>query len=555
MSLSWNEAQRKFVIYDNDKKKAEEIGLTKYSAVRGPNGETVWGTDSPYAAIPYFKDATPSAIAKLGPLYHDYLASWQVDSTRKVSIGAAALADGKSARGYQGAALDYCMPKERRLIGDAPGVGKTSTAIMLSNEEQAERNLVIVPANLRRQWEEQIRYWSIIPEEKHRRKTSLVMSQKSGINPSANFVIISYDLLRNAELHEAVCAHKWDHIIADEVHFAKSAKASRTRAIFGGGRGEFKNNILIDKAKRFTGLTGTLLLNRPRECFNITKACCPEAIDFMTYDEFCYRYNPQGTLENGHEMEARGRLPELQARLRCNYMVRRLKEDVLKDLPAKQYELTYLEPTGEIREVISRERMINFNIEDLKDPRAKIWGQISTLRREMGVAKAPRVIEHVKYLLEVEEIPKILLFSHHKEVMDRLKTELAEYGVVEVRGGVSDTQKNMAKKLFIENPRVRIFSGQLDSAGFGIDGLQEVCDRVVFAEPAWTPGVNDQAIDRLHRSGQFNSVLAQFLIVESSLDEKVLAAVIEKSKDIHTAMDGRGDELASMTGQYATLDI
>jgi SNF2 family DNA or RNA helicase len=221
-------------------------------------------------------------------------------------------------------------------------------------------------------------------------------------------------------------------------------------------------------------------------------------------------------------------------------MIRRLKRDVLKDLPDKQYEFTYIEADGAIKEVIRKEKMLDFDIQrDLKSPFSPIWGQISTVRREMGEAKLPQSILHLKYLLDVEEIDKLVIFSHHKSVMDGLKNALNGYGLVEVRGGMGNIAKDNAVQQFQTNPECRIFSGQLDAAGFGIDGLKNVASRVVFVEAAWVPGTCDQAVDRLHRIGQSYPVLAQFLVVEGSLDERVLSTVLDKAFTINEVLDQR----------------
>jgi SNF2 family DNA or RNA helicase len=102
---------------------------------------------------------------------------------------------------------------------------------------------------------------------------------------------------------------------------------------------------------------------------------------------------------------------------------------------------------------------------------------------------------------------------------------------------MSSKAKDNSVQEFQTNKKKRIFLGQIDAAGVGIDGLQNVCDHVVFAEPAWTPGANEQAIDRCHRIGQHNNVLAQFLVVEGSLDERIIAAVLEKNETIHNSLD------------------
>jgi len=289
---------------------------------------------------------------------------------------------------------------------------------------------------------------------------------------------------------------------------------------------------------RFTVLTnkGPVIAHN---CYTLTRGLCWEAIDWQSCESFMYRYNPSGRTSRGHNFEMRGRLPELRARLRCNFMVRRLKEDVLKDLPDKRYEMTYVETNGKIKEVIAKEKMLDYDVETLKNPTAEIDGQIATVRREMGEAKEGRVIEHIKYLLDIQELEKVVIFSHHKSVMDKLKEGLNKYGVVEVRGGMTPTAKQKSVDDFVNDPKTRVWSGQIDAASTGIDGLQEVCQYAVFCEPSWTPGVNEQAVDRLHRHGQHGNVVAQLIVVENSLDERVLAANFNKTHTIHSSLDAR----------------
>jgi SNF2 family DNA or RNA helicase len=162
---------------------------------------------------------------------------------------------------------------------------------------------------------------------------------------------------------------------------------------------------------------------------------------------------------------------------------------------------------------------------------------VSTLRREMGDAMAPRVVEYVTSLLTVTEIPKVVLFAHHTSVIDYLEEKLSKFGVVTHTGRTSPINKHKAKIEFsLGTPRV--FLGQLDTME-GVDGLQSVSSDVVFAEPAWTPGRNEQCVDRCHRIGQHDNVVAHFLLVEGSFNEKVLNVVLEKAVDIHETLDRR----------------
>lgn len=534
MSLSFNPKTGDYVIVTNDKKRAEDTGLTRSTKVRGPAGEDVYFSQDGYAALNYFKEADDSARGRLQGLAEEYRQSWAIHSPNVYPCGQADNQGRIKFRDYQNAGIDYALARSHCLIGDEMGIGKTATSIGVANASGAERILVVCPASIRNNWRREIKLWSTIPQVRCHR----IGSAKDGVASWPHYTVISYELARNPDIHAALRGREWDQLIVDEAHFLKSHNAERTRALFGGGRKESIKEGLMDRVKRTICMTGTPIPNRPRECYTLAKALNWEAIDWASFDEFCYRYNPSARMGNGHIEEAQGRLPELHARLRCNFMIRRLKKDVIKELPDKQYEFAYVDADGTIRDIIKRERMLDFDPKrDLKDPNSPIWGQISTLRREMGEAKLPRVVEHLRYLMDIEEVPKLVVFSHHRSVMDGLKNEMQEYGVVEYRGGMGDRAKDNSIMQFQTNKDIRIFSGQLDAAGFGINGLQNVASVCVFAEPAWVPGANDQAVDRIHRLGQQFPVLAQFLIAEGSLDERVLKAVLDKTKNIHATLD------------------
>lgn len=539
MTLRFNAHLGEYVLYSDDEAAARACGLTLSKTARGPNGEKAWypaahddgrtAVDNPYAVLRFYREADPAARARLKPYWEDYRASWATDCDQDYPAP-----DGKSFLPYQRAGIAYCLRKGSAIIGDEPGLGKTIQAIGLANALGMRRVLVICPATIRLNWRREILAWSskpgVVPQ--------VIGTGRDHLNPRADFVVTSYDLTRKPATHEALCKLHWDMIVADEGHYLKSMEAQRTRALFGGGQlgSRFRNRYLAQSADRIVTLTGTPLPNRPRESYMLARGCNWEAIDWLGKDAFEYRFNPSARYGD-HTVEKTGRIPELQARLRCNLMVRRHKSTVLKDLPDKRYELSYLAENGAIRDVLARERLLDFDPAQLFASDYRIDGQVSTVRREMGEAKVPRVIEHLRYLLDIVELPKVVVFSHHRSVMDALHEALHRYGLVAIRGGMTTLRKQAAVDAFVGDPDVRVISCQLDAAGFGVDGLQQVCDHVVFAEPGWWPGVNEQAVDRLHRIGQHQNVVAQFLIVEGSLDERVLKAVLIKAKDIHETLD------------------
>ena len=279
-----------------------------------------------------------------------------------------------------------------------------------------------------------------------------------------------------------------------------------------------------------------LLPNRPKECYTITRALCWDALDWMSYREFMKRYTPEKIFSNGYVLERTRHLGELQMKLRCHVMLRRLKKDVLDDFPEKMYELSYIETNGAINKALKAERLLDINVDDL-DMKAIMEGHISTVRRLMGEAKIPRVIEHMTTLLD-GGVEKVILFAHHRTVIEGLEAALGKYGLVRVDGRTSMDNRRAAVKSFQNDINIRIFLGQMTAAGEGI--TLTAASHVVFAEPSWTPKDNEQCIDRAHRIGQRNTVLAQFLVVPGSLDERIIGKAISKAADIHETLDRRG---------------
>ena len=130
---------------------------------------------------------------------------------------------------------------------------------------------------------------------------------------------------------------------------------------------------------------------------------------------------------------------------------------------------------------------------------------------------------------------KLVVFAHHTSVIAHLTKELDSYGVLNHTGQQSTRAKDQAKIDFIQGKQ-RLIICQLDTVE-GVDGFQHMATDVVFAEPAWTPGRNEQCVDRVHRIGQHDNVVAHFLLVEGSFNEKVLNTVLTKAVDIHATLD------------------
>lgn len=449
---------------------------------------------------------------------------------------------GKNLWDYQNATLAYLLARKGGIDGDQPGLGKTPTAIVYCNVREARRVLVICPASVRLQWGERIREWSIIP----RAGVSVMLNVKDGIHPTANYQVISYDAARNPAIIKAIAKYEWDVLICDEAHKMKNSEAVTKRAILGNAKGEyhhkdFKGPAIAAYCREHLALTGTLLLNRPSEAYVLLRHFDWEAIDFLSEDAFKERYNRQADLKTiegkRFKLESTSLELELQNRLRVNVMARHEKIDVFDQMNAPRYSIVRCLPDGHINAALDAEGMLGLSIDEIQTTKDfEILGHIAEARRLMGVAMAPQVAAYAEDFLDGSD-EKLVIFGWHLEVLSILEEKLSRFGTVRVDGSKSANARQKAVDDFVGNANVRVFIGNIQAAGTGLDGLQKVASRCYLAEPDWVPANNEQAVSRLDRIGQMFNVFAEIFVAPGSISEKILVKALEKLNVIHRVLD------------------
>tara|TARA_R110000868_G_scaffold217532_1_gene467628 strand:- start:1450 stop:3075 length:1626 start_codon:yes stop_codon:yes gene_type:complete len=511
----------------------EEHGLD-FSIPASTAENAVLFTREPYAAASFSNMATPAAADALAPLLREIEASWAPDSPTRI-----ACPSDRELWGFQRADISYALRRRNVLVGDQPGLGKTPIAICYGNEIQAERILVIVPASIRLQWIKQIRAWTTMPWPY---SIHGIFHSRHGVHPKANWTVVSYELARQPAIWTALSKLKFDLLIMDEAHYAKTIDSRRTRAIFGGGHNPVADP-LAECSERVMALTGTPLPNRPREAYTLARGLCWDSVDWMSEDTFRGRFNP--SIKRIHEAtgkiwidERTGRHGELQNRMRANFMTRHLKRDVLPQLKLPVYDLIQVEETGPVKQALKAEQLLDIDPENLAGADATILGHVAEARRLMGVALAPQVADYVDMLIDGGE-EKIVLFAWHIEVLDILEERLANHHPVRVDGRTSSNGKEERVQRFINDPKCQVIMGNVLSLGTGTDGLQHVAWHALIAEPDWTPGNNIQCFDRLDRGGQLRTVQGDIFVAPGSIAERVLASALRKLQTTHKALDRR----------------
>ena len=469
-------------------------------------------------------------------------------SSRAASSTELKIAAGMEYMPFQIAGIEYALAHEGVLIGDEMGLGKTIQAIgVISNDDSLKRVLIICPLTLKLNWEAELKRFLA------RDMTIGVVNGHTLTN--TDIVIVHYDAL--SKLKEQIDAIEWDCLICDEAHYIKNKSAQRTKMVIGGG----KEHVKPIRARRKIMITGTPFLNRPIELWPLISKLHPKWADFFG---FANRYAAAHETSFGMDVSGASNLQELQEELRKTVMVRRTKNEVLKELPPKVRQIITLPADPLLEEMVRRENeayakheaMIGKAeaeleqaeeqrdeneaayqnaVEKLRHVHQEAFSDMSTLRHELALAKVPAVLDHIDSLCE--SVDKVIVFGHHIDAINAIMKGCHERGLNPVRiiGEDSPEARMDAVHRFQEDPKTRVFVGNIKAAGVGI--TLTAASTVLFAELDWVPGNVTQAEDRAHRIGQTDSVLVQHLVINGSLDAKLAKTIVGKQKNFDKAMN------------------
>ena len=443
---------------------------------------------------------------------------------------------------HQLAAIEWGVNNKAVLIADEQGLGKTIEAIGIANYLRLHKMLVITTASMKYTWADEIDKWSVMFPVTH---------VVNGINPTvphnATSLIVNYDIVRHEGVQRVIQKFApYDIAIIDEAHYMKNPQAKRTIAVIG-------PEGLARHAKRHVLLTGTPMQSRPIELYPLLAAFARHLIHpYTRYWDFAKRYCGAYRDRFGMKLGNPTNREELNSRLRQGFMLRRLKKDVMKNLPPKRYQIVPLEmdaKTGKIARQMKEladnadlteasMRKVDLGIDmDTHENDMAALGEMVNLRRDLAEAKLPVCVKHIKDVLE--NTPKVIVFAHHKSVVGELAEELKSYGVVSITGSTPPKQRKAAIDRFQTDPDCRVICANMDAAGTGI--TLTAASTVICVEWSWVPGVIEQAVDRAHRRGQTEMVVAQFLVVRDTIEEYMLRKVIDKLKHIKQIVEKKDD--------------
>ncbi len=434
---------------------------------------------------------------------------------------------------FQRAGVSYLLARRRAFLADEQGLGKTIEALAAIEAAGASPAVVVCPASLKLNWLRELERW--LPQ----RSARALSGNGSGSGaragsgggtqaPAADITVVNYDIVA-ARLQE-LCALRPRALVLDESHYCKNAAAKRTQAVQ-------RLSAAVPRDGLVLALSGTPVTNRPAELISQLRIL--------------------GRLEefgSGVRFGQRFRGPDAHLRLhwhlRARCFVRRLKADVLPQLPAKTRAIVPVELDNEAEYRLAERDLVAWLRSqplDLRELDAKVAAALRAerlVRLEALKLLAARGKLHAA-LAWIHDFcssgEPLVVFAHHREIQQAV---LARFpAALHILGEDSAAARDAALQAF-QTPAGgeanQLIVCSLEVAGHGITLTRS--SNIAFLELAWTPAKHDQAEDRCHRIGQQDAVNASYLLAADTIDETISTLLERKRALIGAVTDGRDED-------------
>jgi SWI/SNF-related matrix-associated actin-dependent regulator 1 of chromatin subfamily A len=406
-------------------------------------------------------------------------------------------------------------------VANEQGTGKTPVGIVVSTMLECSRILVVCPSIARPVWEKEVYEWSKFDSSIPRVK---VVTTSKDIQESKSFkwLIISYDLTIRLEVIQELKKQTFDLLISDEHHYCRNYKSKRAQTFF---------KHLWPLAANKLLLSGTPLVRVVTDMYPAFHAILPNEPTFKSFSIFAERYAYCRLTPWGPDWYGLKNAEELSKIMRSTFYIRYTKQEVLKDLPSKTYQMISLPEELSLkiqekdREALIREQQkVILDINEGKVP--VLTKSMAEHRRVQGELKIPSVLEFVLPLLEAGT--PVVIFAWHKTCIALLAEGLKEFKPVIVTGETSLPSRAQAVTDFQEGA-TDCFLATIGSAGTAITLTRS--SNVVFCELSWLPAEISQAASRCHRIGSKSAVNIYWFLVENSFDDKISQIVMRRAKE------------------------
>jgi hypothetical protein len=461
----------------------------------------------------------------------------------------------------------------RYLLADSPGLGKTRQALATACIKGAHRTVIIVPPVVVTHWGREVEE-SGLNANCHGDITIFHARKKEPALPDRGVVVIPDSLLvSRPALAAAIIEWNPDFFIYDEAHRARNWTSKRSKVV------RDLTDALEDGVPRIC-ITGTPIFSTPQELAPILAMTGHLDPVFGGYANFLQTYCRKNHFDAW--VPRKNMLPQLRQMLAEHVWVRRLKKDVLKDLPKKsrvaQFVDVDLKGYRTAHDEVVEKLMVylaDFHAAEGRfpsDEENEAWaktqiGVISPLRKAAGVAKVPHALEEISNWVDANTLEKpapdgslydrpYLVWAHHGEVIDALKEGIDNFPstvktAVEIIDGATSVSKRGQIVDDFQAGKIGVLIASITAAGVGIT-LTRGSD-MVFVETDWTPALVSQAEDRELRIGQTQPVICRTLIAEGTLDERIQHVLTTKAETLNEVLGGDEADVAVMAAEASKI--
>ncbi|KAM9012045.1 DNA annealing helicase and endonuclease ZRANB3 isoform 2-T5 [Ara ararauna] len=344
------------------------------------------------------------------------------------------------------------------------GLGKTIQAIAISYYYKNEWPLlIVVPSSLRYPWVDEMEKW--IPELSPDDISIIQNKTDTGRISTSKVTILGYGLLTSdaQTLVDTLYRQNFKVVVVDESHYMKSRNATRSKILL----------PIVQKAVRAILLTGTPALGRPEELFMQIEALFPRR--FGTWNEYAKKYCNARVRFFGKrtQWDCRGasNLEELH-QLLSEIMIRRLKNDVLTQLPPKvRQRISFDLPQAAAKNLNTtfaewEKLMRNLNSDSAESHFSEVMNLITRMYKETAIAKAGAVKDYIKMMLENDKL-KFLVFAHHLSMLQACTEAVIEKKVryIRIDGSVPSAERIHLVNQFQKDPDTRVAILSIQAAG------------------------------------------------------------------------------------------
>jgi hypothetical protein len=468
----------------------------------------------------------PEALALLQEIREQHARAAGLVALSAATDGPLDLPDlGGELKPFQRAGVSYLLAQRRAFLADEQGLGKTIEALATLEADGAYPAIVLCPASLKLNWLRELQRW--LPA----RSVRALSGTRGAAAAGADITVANYDIVaaRLAELSELAPRA----LVLDESHYCKNPGAKRTQAVQRLAASVPRDGLVL-------ALTGTPVMNRPAELISQLRIL-GRLGDFGSGAQFGQRFR-------GPDAHLR-----LHWHLRARCFVRRLKSEVLPQLPAKTRCIVPVELDNEVeyrlaeRDVIAWLKSQPLDLRELEARvaaalRAERLVRLNKLKLLAARGKLHAALAWIHDFCSSGE--RLVVFARHREVQHALLQRFP--AALHVLGDDSHAARDASVRAFqgADAEQAQLIVCSMEVAGQGITLTQ--ASNVAFLELDWTPAKHDQAEDRCHRIGQHDAVTAWYLLAAATIDETIASLLERKRAVIGAVTDGREEDEAGV---------